>query len=124
MAGMIAGSPNRWRLVHDAGAAPFIDIFDIKKGDRIEAKIKEGLDAAIELIVLLTPWSVGRNWVWVETAAAWATGKRYVGVLYGVTTDEIERNHGGLAMLATTNCLAIDDFDDYLGQLHERNAAG
>lgn len=57
-------------------------------------------------------------------AAAWATGKRYVGVLYGVTIDEIEKNHGGLAMLASTNCLVIDEFDDYLKELRQRVASG
>jgi len=51
------------RLISDVGATPFIDVFDIKKGDRIEAKIRQGLDQANELVALLTPWSVDRNWV-------------------------------------------------------------
>ncbi len=39
------GWHDRWiakqiaRLIAEAGAAPFIDIFDIKNGDRVEAKI-------------------------------------------------------------------------------------
>jgi len=108
------------RLIAEAGAAPFIDIFDLKKGDRIEARIQEGLDHASELIALLTPWSVDRNWVWAEMAAAWALRKRYVGVLYGLTMNEIERDRGGLAMLAPTNCVAIDEFDHYIAELKER----
>ena len=81
------GRHDRWiakqmaRLIADAGAKPFIDIFDIKKGDRIEARVQEGLGSANELVAFLTPWSVDRNWVWVEIAAAWALRKRYVGVL-------------------------------------------
>ena len=36
-------------------ATPFIDIFDLRKGDRIEAKILQGFDQASELIAFLTP---------------------------------------------------------------------
>ena len=72
------GWHDRWiakqmaRQIADAGATPFFDIFEIKKGDRIEAKVEEGLGSADELVALLTPWSVDRNWVWVEIAGAWA----------------------------------------------------
>ena|SRR5271165_349349 len=120
------GWHDRWiakqlaRLISDVGAAPFIDVFEIKKGDRIEAKVQQGVDQADELIALLTPWSVDRNWVWAEIAAAWALRKRYTGVLYGLKMEEIERERGGLAMLAPTNLLAIDEFDDYIGELSER----
>jgi TIR domain len=120
------GWHDRWiakqmaRLIAEAGGSPFIDIFDLKKGDRIEAKILEGLDQASELIALLTPWSVDRNWVWAEMAHAWALRKRYFGILYGLTMNEIETDRGGLAMLAPTNCVAIDEFDHYISELKER----
>jgi len=110
------------RLISEADAAPFIDIFDIKKGDRFEARVQEGLGQAHELIALLTPWSVDRNWVWAEIAAAWALRKRYTAVLYGLTMAEIDRDRGGLAMLAPTNILAIDEFDDYIRELGDRVA--
>ena len=59
--------------------------------------------------------------MWAEMAAAWALRKRYVGVLYGLTMNEIEQDRGGLAMLAPTNCLAIvDEFDHYISELKER----
>jgi len=120
------GWHDRWiarqmaRLIADAGATPFVDIFDIRKGDRIEAKIQQGLGEANELVALLTPWSVDRSWVWAEIGAAWGQRKRYVGVLYGLTMGEIEKDRGGLAMLAPINCVEIDDFDDYLFELKER----
>jgi hypothetical protein len=72
------------------------------------------------LVALLTPWSVDRNWVWGEIAGAWALRKRYVGVLYGLTMDEIERDKGGMAMLKPTNVVAIDEFDNYIEELEER----
>jgi hypothetical protein len=71
------GWHDRWiakqmaRLISDVGATPFIDFFDIKRGDRIEPEIQRGLAEAAELVALLTPWSVDRNWVWAEIAAAW-----------------------------------------------------
>jgi len=58
------------RLISDAGATPFIDIFDIKSGDRIEAKVRQGLVRCAELVALLTPWSVDRKWVWTEMSSA------------------------------------------------------
>lgn len=70
------GWHDRWiaarmaRLVEQAGAEAFIDIFDIKKGDRIEERIREELPKCDELVALLTPWSVDRNWVWTEIASA------------------------------------------------------
>jgi hypothetical protein len=49
---------------------------------------------------LLTPWSVYRSWVWADIGAAWGQRKRYVGVLYGLTMGEVEKERGGLAMSA------------------------
>jgi len=45
------------------GSEVFIDIFDIRSGDRIEEKVHAGLIGCTELVSLLTPWSVDRNWV-------------------------------------------------------------
>lgn len=88
------GWHDRWiakqmaRLISDVNATPFIDIFDTKKCDRIEARVHDGLERAAELVALITPWSVDRNWVWAEIAAMWAFRKRYTGVLYGLTMEE------------------------------------
>lgn len=65
----------------DAQAEPFIDIFDVNKGDRIEERIFEELPKCKELVALLTPWSVTRNWVWNEIGAAWILNMRIVAVL-------------------------------------------
>jgi len=111
------------RLVEQHGGSAFIDIFDIQKGDRIEERVRDGIESCQELVALLTPWSVGRNWVWSEISAAWALRKRYVGVLYGVTVEEIEKNHGGMACLAPTNVIALDDYDSYILEMAERARA-
>jgi hypothetical protein len=98
----------------------FIDIFDIKSGDRIEEKVHAGLTACTELVSLLTPWSVDRNRVWSEMAGAWALKKRYVGVRYGLTLEQIEKDHGGLAMLSPTNVIELSDIETYLKELAAR----
>ncbi len=110
-------------IVAKSGAQVFIDIFDIKSGDRIEQRVHAGLTGCTELVSLLTPWSVDRNWVWSEMAGAWALRKRYVGVIYGLSLEEIEKNHGGLAMLSPTNVIGLNEFDTYLAELGERVSA-
>jgi hypothetical protein len=105
---------------NESGAEVFIDIFNVHSGDRIEERVHSGLTGCTELMSLLTPWSVDRNWVWSEMAAAWALKKRYVGITYGLTTEQIDRDHGGLAMLAPTNIINLNDFDVYLGELKVR----
>jgi hypothetical protein len=107
-------------IVERAGAGVFIDIFDIKSGDRIEERVHSGVTSCSELVALLTPWSVDRNWVWSEMAAAWTLKKRYVGVIFGLKLDQIEADHGGLAMLSPTNVISLNDFDTYVGELGQR----
>ena len=104
----------------ESGADVFIDIFDVESGDRIEDKVRVGLTSSNELICLLTPWSVGRNWVWAEMAGAWILQKRYVGITYGLTLDEIDKQHGGLAVLSPTNVIGINDLGTYFSELATR----
>jgi hypothetical protein len=47
-------------------------------------------------------------------------GKRVVGVLYGLSITDIEREHGGMAALGPTNCLGLDEFDTYISELRTR----
>jgi hypothetical protein len=104
----------------DGGARSFVDIFDVKKGDRIESVIQAELPKCHELVVLLTPWSVRRNWVWTEVGAAWGLSKRVVAVLYGLSISDVEKEYGGMAALAPTNCLELDQFDSYVEELKYR----
>lgn len=121
------GWHDRWiarqfaRAIRDeAGAVPIVDIFDIRKGDRIDDRIREMLPRCDELVALLTPWSVTRNWVWNEIGAAWILDKRIVAVLYGVTLSEIDAEKGGRACLTSRNAVFLDEFDDYIVELAGR----
>lgn len=109
-------------IVEDAGGSVFVDIFDLAKGDRFEERIRLELPKCEELVVLLTPWSVRRNWVWTEVGAAWVLGNRVVGVLYGLSFPEVEREYGGMAALGPTNCLHLNDFNAYIDELRDRVA--
>jgi hypothetical protein len=102
------------------GSLGFSHIFDIASGDRIEERVHTGITGCTELICLLTPWSAGKNWVWSEMAGAWILRKRYVAVLYGLTIGDIDREHGGLAILSPTRIIDLNDFDTYLRELGTR----
>ena len=121
------GWADRWvaeqfarRIRDDAGAEVFVDVFDIAKGDDFELKIFGELQKCQEFVVLLTPWSVDRNWVWVEIGAARAFGLRIIPVLYQVSLDEIDRERGGKTFLGARNVVEINDFDEYVLQLAKR----
>lgn len=53
-------------------------------------------------------------------AAAWILRKRYVGVMYGVTLEQIDKEHGGLAVLSPTNVISINALDGYFNELFVR----
>lgn len=109
-----------WRIRNDCGADVFVDVFDIEKGDDFETRIFSELRRCQELVVLLTPWSVDRNWVWVEIGAARALELRIVPVLYKVSLDDIERERGGKTFLGGKNIVEINEIDDYLLELARR----
>ena len=107
------------RIQEDAGAETFIDAFDIAKGDDFEDRIFDEMRRTQELVVLLTPWSVDRHWLWVEIGAARANGCRIVPVLSHISLDEIDRG-GGTTFLRAKNALDINEFDSYVKQLKRR----
>jgi hypothetical protein len=78
------------------------------------------MPACRELLVLLTPWSVERNWVWVEIGAARALNLRIVAVLYGITLDQIEHERGGKTFLGAKNATDMNDLETYLLELKRR----
>lgn len=121
------GWADRWlagqivrRIQDDCQVETFMDAFDIAIGDDFEGRIFEAMTRCQELLVLLTPWSVDRNWVWVEIGAARALNRRIVAVLYGITLDDIDREKGGKTFLGAKNVADINEVEDYLMQLKRR----
>ena len=107
------------RVRRDTGAKTFIDAFDIAKGDDFEERIFDEIRRSDELVVLMTPWSIDRHWLWVEIGAARAHGCRIVPVLYHVSLDEVDRG-GGTTFVRARNAVDINEIDTYLRQLKRR----
>jgi len=124
------GSTDRWvaeqinHHIKAAGAESFIDVYDIEKGDDFENRIFNKMRQCRELIVLLTPWSVDRNWVWVEIGAARALKLRIVAVLYQVSLEILETEKGGSTFLRSKNAVELNEIDTYLTQLRRRLKRG
>jgi hypothetical protein len=98
------------------GAHVFVDVGEINYGDDFHGRILQELAACDELLVLFTPSSLKRPWVFAELGAMLVLGKRIVPILYGATQEDLRRL-GILSLLGTRNLLNMNDFPDYLRQL-------
>jgi hypothetical protein len=78
------------REVASRGARPFLDQADIDVGAEFEEDILRFLDRTNELIVLFTPWSLERPYVWAEIGAAWIRRIPIVVVLLGISSAEFQ----------------------------------
>jgi hypothetical protein len=97
----------------------FLDNNDLSKGDDFNQVIRTEVGRSDELLALFTPWSMQRNWVWVEIGAAWVSQKRLVTVLYQVTLADLDRA-GGRAVLNDLNLVEINELDRYFEEVKAR----
>lgn len=124
---MSHGSHDKWiaqqiaRCVRECGVEVRIDAYDLKSGDGVQETLSELLKNAMELVVLFTPYSKNRAWVWMEIGAMLLNGKRVVPIFYGMTKNDLAES-GGDGALAGTVERQLDDFDLYLGELKKRVA--
>jgi len=102
--------------IEDTGATSFRDDRDIKGGDDIPDEIRRHMKKSHELMVLLTPESVGRQWVTLEVGAMWGRSNRIriVIVLCHVPVDPIP------TMLKNKKAIPLNDLDQYLSELKDR----
>ncbi|MBN2023728.1 MAG: toll/interleukin-1 receptor domain-containing protein [Pirellulales bacterium] len=102
--------------IEQSGAATFRDDRDIDGGDDIPARIRQEIIRSNEMVVLLTPDSIGRPWVLLEVGAAWGRRQRsrITAVLCHVGVDTIPD------MIASKKAIPINDLDDYLRELRRR----
>jgi hypothetical protein len=120
--------PDTWvaRQIADhlkaAGVHPFLDEAHIKVGEDFEAKLLAALKEARELLVLLTPWSLQRPYVWAEMGTAWLRGLPIVGVLHGLTLEALHAQVSVPIFLKERNLIDINDLDRYFEQLKRRVA--
>ena len=95
------------------GAETWLDAKDLEGGDLITAKIREGLDACQEAVVLISPHSVGSRWVVFEIGAVWGQHKRVTPILNNASVDAI-------APLKEIKVIDLNDFDRFLSELEKR----
>ena len=92
----------------------------MKSGDDIEDRIFQAIQKVDELLVLLTPWGIDRNWLWIEIGAARALERRIVPILYQVTLPGLDEK-GGSTFLRAKNVVDINDLESYLIELKDRS---
>jgi hypothetical protein len=105
------------------GASSFLDEAEIEHGDDFETKILNAANECSELLVLLTPWSIARPYIWLEMGVFWGNRKRIVGVLHGLAVKELSSDERIPILLKKTDLLTLNDIDSYFSQLKVRAAA-
>jgi hypothetical protein len=108
------------REVSAAGATPFLDEANISVGEDFKERILEALREAKELVVLLTPWSLGRAYIWAETGVAWGRGIPIVGLLHGLTPGDLQANSNVPFYLKSRNLIQLNNVGIYFNDLRAR----
>ena len=117
--------PDTWvakqiaREIQARGATTFLDEAQIAVGADFEEEILNSMEKAHELVVLLTPWSLDRPYLWAEIGAAWLRRIPIVPLLLGVTPAELD-TRPGIPILKKRNPLHLNDIGKYLEELSAR----
>ena len=106
--------------IDSRGAKPFLDEADVDVGAEFEEDIREFLDKADELLVLVTPWSLERPYVWAEIGAAWIRRIPIVVVLYGLSIKDFQTLPNAPVFLKKRDIIHLNDIDQYFEQLRKR----
>ena len=109
------------REIERSGAKSFLDEAEIDAGADFEEDIRDFLDQADELVVLLTPWALERPYVWIELGAAWGRRIPIVALLLGITPGELQSRPGVPVLLKKRDLLELNEIETYLEQLRRRS---
>jgi hypothetical protein len=108
------------REIEARGARPFLDEADVDVGADFEEDILAFLDQATELLVLFTPWSLERPYVWAEIGAAWIRRIPIIVVLHGISITDFQTQPKAPVFLKRRDIIRLNDIDQYLAQLGDR----
>jgi hypothetical protein len=108
-----------WAIEEQGGQA-FLDEADVDVGAEFEDDIREFLDRAHELLVLITPWALERPYVWAEIGAAWIRRIPIVIVLHGLTRIEFHSQPHAPVFMKKRDVIKLNDIDQYFSQLKTR----
>ena len=102
--------------LEEAGASTFRDDRDIDGGDDIPERIRVEIKRSRELVVLLTPHSVNRQWILIEVGAAWGLSKavRITPILCHVDIDPIP------GMLKSKKAVHLNDCPNLFAEVKKR----
>ncbi|WP_417851185.1 TIR domain-containing protein [Thalassoglobus sp.] len=93
--------------LEELGVETFRDVKDIEWGQAISTKVREGLESAAAIIVIVSPGSLKSQWVAYEVGFGTGTGKRILPYLTHPSLDQ----PGFMADL--TYVKSIDDIRDF-----------
>ena len=110
------------REITNSGAVPFLDEAQIDIGADFEEDIRNFLQQADELVVLLTPWALERPYIWAEIGVAWGRRIPIVALLHGMTSEELQSRPSVPLFLKKRNLLDLNEVDSYFEQLRQRVA--
>ncbi|MEL7350473.1 MAG: toll/interleukin-1 receptor domain-containing protein [Cyanobacteria bacterium P01_A01_bin.116] len=108
------------KQVQKTGADTFLDEADIEHGDDFDNKIVDASKQCTELLLLLTPWSVQRPYIWLEIGFFRYDNKRIVGILHGLEPEDISGDPRIPVLLKKIDLVDINDIESYFSQLHRR----
>jgi len=118
-------SPDTWvalqlaRQIEKLGATTFLDEKHIAAGADFEERILVELRRSHELVVLLTPWALERPYVWAEIGAAWGKRLLIIGLLHGLTAQDIDTKPS-FPVMKSRNLIQLNNVDKYFTELRSR----
>ena len=107
------------RCIGECGAEVLIDAYDLESGDEVTERLSGLLSQASELVVLFTPHSKSRAWVWMEVGGMRLNRKRVVPIFYGMTKRDLADSGGDGALTGLVE-RQLNEFDHYLVELKAR----
>ena len=110
--------------IEACGARTFLDVLNLQivGVTGLDVRIEEAIREASELVVLATPWSLDRPWVWVEIALAHFRRPPcpIVVLLHGLSRADFQGLERVPAFLKSKDIMRLNDIDRYLGDLRSR----
>lgn len=120
------GSQDLWvaqQIAHHlrkAGATLFLDAETIEAGGKVDSLILKALNTMDEFVVLLTPWSMTRPYVWSELGVAWSREVNIIGLLYGISKEELQSRPEVPHFLKATSLKNLNEADAFLASFARR----
>lgn len=91
-------------VIEATGAVPWMDDA-IEAGEKFEDRLLRALDECAEHVILLSPGSVTRPYVWMELGAAWVLKRKVIGILNGISVRELRALDGMPNLIVNLNLI-------------------